>query len=154
MRPKKRQRTQSRVGTKRKKAKQLMKGDGVEQDEAKAVSLLEDCVAHGDADSMMVLAKCCALGCGMEYNAKRAEALVSEAANKGNAEAQNMMEHITVCKGEESSLDCLLSIIFDKASFIHKCLLLDEFHKELHTFSVPILMNIVPCKSIIFRGQG
>ena len=72
---------------KREMARRLMEGDGVGKDEAKAVSLLEDCVAHGDADAMVMLAKCCALGCGMEHNAERAEALVSDAAEKGNYEA-------------------------------------------------------------------
>ena len=72
---------------KREMVGQLLKGDGVEKDEAKAVSLLEDCVADGDADAMLMLAKCCALGRGMKHNAERAEALVIEAAWKGNNEA-------------------------------------------------------------------
>ena len=75
-------------------ARRLLEGDGVDKDEAKAVSLLEDCVAHGDAVAMVMLAKCCALGHGMEYNAERAEALVSEAADKGNDEAQYLMRFI------------------------------------------------------------
>ena len=78
-----------------------MEGDGVDKDEAKAVSLLEDCVAHGDADSMVMLAKCCAFGRGMKYNAERAEALVSEAAEKGNHEARFLLQLINDWKGEE-----------------------------------------------------
>ena len=66
-------------------ARRLLEGDGVDKDEAKAVSLLEDCVAHGDADAMVMLAKCCALGRGMEHNAERAEALVSDASKKGKS---------------------------------------------------------------------
>ena len=81
---------------------QLLKGDGVEKDEAKAVSLLEDCVADGDADAMLMLAKCCALGRGMEHNAERAEALVSEAAEKGNDEARILMKLISNWKGKET----------------------------------------------------
>ena len=79
----------------------LLNGYGVDKDEAKAVSLLEDCVAHGDADAMLMLAKCCALGYGMEHNAERAETLVSEAANKGNDEAQRLMKIINDCKGKQ-----------------------------------------------------
>ena len=75
----------------REMARRLMEGDGVDKDEAKAVSLLEDCVAHGDADAMVMLAKCCALARGMERNAERAEALVSEAAKKGNNEARILL---------------------------------------------------------------
>ena len=89
-------------------AKRLLEGDGVDKDEAKAVSLLEDCVAHGDADAMMMLAKCCALARGMEHNAERAEALVSEAAEKGNHEARVLLQLINEWKGEKSiDLGCL-----------------------------------------------
>ena len=48
-----------------------------------------------------MLAKCCALGCGMEHNAERAEALVSEAAKKGNDEARFLLQLINDWKGEE-----------------------------------------------------
>ena len=113
MLPKKRTRTDSEPGlgcsamqedmeAKRKMAKRLLEGDGVDKDEAKAVSLLEDCVAHGDADAMVMLAKCCALGCGMEHNAKRAEALVSDAAEKGNDDARILLQLINDWKGDES----------------------------------------------------
>ena len=89
-------------------ARRLLEGDDVDKDEAKAVSLLEDCVAHGDADSMVMLAKCCALGCGMEHNAKRAEVLVSDAAEKGNDEARILLRIINDCKGkQEIDLDRL-----------------------------------------------
>ena len=82
-------------------ARQLMEGDGVDKDEAKALSLLEDCVALGDADAMVMLAKCCALGRGMEHNAERAETLVSDAAEKGNDEACILFQFINDWKGEE-----------------------------------------------------
>ena len=82
-------------------ARRLLEGDGVDKDEAKAVSLLEDCVAHGDADAMVMLAKCCALGRGMEHNAKRAEALVSDAAKKGNNEARILLQLINDWKGKQ-----------------------------------------------------
>ena len=74
----------------------------MKKDKANAVSLLEDCVAHGDADAMLLLAKCCALGCGMEHNTERAETLVSDAAKKGNKEARFLMKLINDWKEEES----------------------------------------------------
>ena len=86
---------------KREMARQLLIGDGVDKDQAKAVSILEDCVARGDADAMLMLAKCCALACGMEYNAERAEALVSDAAEKGNYEACFSVQLINDWKGKE-----------------------------------------------------
>ena len=82
-------------------ARRLLEGDGVDKDEAKAVSLLEDCVAHGDVDAMVMLAKCCALGRGMEHNAERAEALVSEAAKKRNHEARILLRIINEWKDKE-----------------------------------------------------
>ena len=93
---------QGHTEAKRELARRLMEGDGVDKDEAKAVSLLEDCVARGDAHAMVVLANCCALARGMEHNAERAEALIKESAEKGNQEAQSLMEVINDCKGKES----------------------------------------------------
>ena len=93
---------QGDTNAKRKLARRLLEGDGVDKNEAKAVSLLEDCVAHGDADAMVMLAKCCALGHGMEHTAKRAEALMSEAAEKGNYEAQSLRKLVTQFRGKES----------------------------------------------------
>ena len=97
-------------------ARRMLKGDGVDKDEAKAVSLLEDCVAHGDADAMVMLAKCCALGRGMEHNAERAEALLSDAAKKGNDEARILMKLINDWKGKqcinlEGLRRCFLKVI-------------------------------------------
>ena len=86
---------------KREMARRLLEGDGVDKDEAKAVSLLEDCVAHGDADAMVMLAKCCALAHGMERNAERAEALVSDAAKKGNYEARILLQLINDWKRKQ-----------------------------------------------------
>ena len=94
--------TQKDMEAKREMARRLVEGDGVDKDEAKAVSLLEDCVAHGDADAMVMLAKCCALGLGMEHDAERAETLVSEAAEKGNDEARILLQLINDWKGDES----------------------------------------------------
>ena len=98
--------------TKREMAMWLMEGDGVDKDDAKAVSLLEDCVTHGDADAMVMLAKCCALGLGMEHNAERAEALVSEAAEKGNHEARILLRLINDWKGKEYiDLECSQKVL-------------------------------------------
>ena len=79
---------------KREMARRLLIGDGVDKDQAKAVSILEDCVALGDTDAMVMLAKCCAFARGMEHNAGRAEALLSDAAQKGNHEARILMQLI------------------------------------------------------------
>ena len=87
---------------KKEMARRLLEGDGVDKDDAKAVSLLEDCVAHGDADAMVMLAKCCALGRGMKHNAKRAETLVSEAAEKENDDARFLTKLINEWKGKET----------------------------------------------------
>ena len=94
--------TREDMVTKREMARRLLEGDGVDKDEAFAVSLLEDCVAYGDTDAMMLLAKCCALERGIEYNAERAEALLSEAAVKGNDEACILVEEINHWKGKQS----------------------------------------------------
>ena len=101
---------QGNMDAKRELAIRLMEGNGAPQNHPKAVALLEDCVTLGDADSMLILTKCCAFGHGMEKDAKRAESLICEAANKGNDEAQCLMELINDWKGKESvdlsSLSC------------------------------------------------
>ena len=86
---------------KRELARRLMEGDGVDKDETKAVSLLGDDVIRGDTDAMVMLAKCCALGRGMEHNAERAETLVSDAAKKGNDEARFLLRIISNWRGKE-----------------------------------------------------
>ena len=86
---------------KREMARRLLEGDCEDKDEAKAVSLLEDCVARGDADSMVMLAKCCTFGRGIERNAERAEALVLNAAEKGNDDARILLRLINNWKGKE-----------------------------------------------------
>ena len=96
------------IEAKREMARRVLNGDGVDKDEAKAVSILEDCVDHGDTDAMVMLAKCCALARGMEHNTERAEALLSDAAQKGNEEARALMEFINDYKGQDSIvLNCL-----------------------------------------------
>ena len=103
---------------KREFARRLLFGDGVDKDEEKAVSLLEDCVADGDVDAMVMLAKCCALERGMGHNAERAEALVSDAAKKGNDEARILMKLINDWKGKESiGLHALSNVVKRTALF-------------------------------------
>ena len=93
---------------KKEQAKRLLKG-GIPTNEAKAVLLLEDCVTLGDVDAMLMLAKCCALGYGIEKNAERAEELITESATKGNREAQILSQFIKNLKGQEIvDLECLL----------------------------------------------
>ena len=92
---------QGDVDAKRELAIRLMEGNGVPQNHPKAVALLEDCVAIGDTEAMLMLAKYCAHGCWMEHNAERAESLICEAAKKRNKEAQCLMKFIKDWKGEE-----------------------------------------------------
>ena len=68
----------------------------------KALALLEDCVALGDTDAMLMLAKCCAFGHGTGQNAERAESLISDAGKKRNPEALSLMRLIKGWKGKES----------------------------------------------------
>ena len=118
---------QGDTDAKRELAIRLMKGKGVPQNHPKAVALLEDCVALGDTDAMVVLAQCCALGRGMEHNAERAESLICEAANKGNHEAQSLMELINDWKGQQSiDLGCLIMALGRGLLDIH----LNVYHRE------------------------
>ena len=137
-------------------ARRLLEGDDVDKDEAKAVSLLEDCVDHGDAVAMVMLAKCCALGHGMEYNAERAESLVSEAAEKGNHEARLLLQLINDCKGNKTvTLESLQ---------INTCLFFFFFTIHLNSTtetmkdcgrieSVVFLLSIIPCTTLTFKGE-
>ena len=103
---------QTHMEAKTELARRLLEGDGVDQDEAKAVSLLEDCVAHSDTDAMVMLAKLCALDHDMEHDAERAEALVSEAAEKGNNEARILFQLINDWKGKEYiDLECSQKVL-------------------------------------------
>ena len=105
---------QGDICAKKEFARRLLNGDGVDENEEKAVSLLEDCVAHGDADAVVMLAKCCALGRGIEHDAERAEVLLSDAAKKGNDEARILMRLINEWKGKESiKLESLCKFFHD-----------------------------------------
>ena len=82
-------------------ARRLLEGEGVDKNETKAVSLLEDCITCGDAEAYMMLAECCAFGLGTERNVERAKTLVTEAAKKGNHEGQTLMELLEECKDKD-----------------------------------------------------
>ena len=84
----------------RKTAELLLFGSDEEEQEL-AVSILEECVDLGDTDAMLMLAKCYAHGLGIEHNGDRAEALVSDAAKKGNGEARILMRLISEWEGKE-----------------------------------------------------
>lgn len=92
--------TQKQIEEKKEQARRLLKG-GTLKNKAKAVELLEDCVALGDADSMLTLAKCYVLGCGIEQNTERAENLLSECAMKGNREAMLLIKFNKDWKGQD-----------------------------------------------------
>lgn len=85
---------QDQMNEKRELARRLVFGDGVDKNEEKGVSLLEDCVTHGDADAMLMLAKCYALGLGTKHNAERAEELLSDSARKGSKDASDFANFI------------------------------------------------------------
>ena len=83
--------TQRVIGTKRGQARRLLQSE-VEENEAKAVSLLEECVAQGDLDAMPILAKCYAFALGTHFDPERAMKLISEATKRGNDEALFLMK--------------------------------------------------------------
>ena len=85
----------------KKKMARLLLERGADKKMAKAVSLLEDCVICGDDDALLMLAKCCAFGLGMERNVERAKTLITEAAKKGNQEGQSLMELLEECKDKD-----------------------------------------------------
>lgn len=87
------------IEAKRELARNLMDYVFLKEDEKQAIELLEDCVVHGDAEAMLMLAQCCAIGRGIEYDAVRAKALISQAAEKGNDEALSLMKFINEWKG-------------------------------------------------------
>ena len=140
---------QKDMDAKREMARRLLKGDGVDKDEAKAVSLLEDCVALGDADAMVMLAKCCALGRGMEHYAQRAEALVSEAAEKGNHQARLLLQFINWGKGKNALIWRVCESVFSTNSNekAHVCVISAGSNEDDFTVeSVALAMNIIPCR--------
>ena len=132
-----------------------MKGDIQGKDEALAVSLLEDCIDLGDTKAMLMLAKWCALGHGMEHNGERAEALVSDAAKKGNDEARVLLQLINEWKGKErinlgSMPKCLLKGLKEK---IHVCIVLTGGIKGECTIErVALVMSILSCQDLNLQG--
>ena len=147
--------TQGDMDAKRELAIRLMEGNGVPQNHPKAVALLEDCVALGDAEAMVILAKCCAFGHGMERNAERAESLISEAANKGNEEALCLMELMNNWKGQKGvNLEGLSGSHRKKISGMFIFMFnTGQIKGELTIERVCLLMNIVICKEINLAGQ-
>ena len=99
---------QGDMDAKRELAIRLMEGNGVPQNHPKAVALLEDCVTLGDADAILMLVKCYALKCGVEQNVKRVEALICEAAKKGNREAQSLKKLMEVWQTDRTMHLCSL----------------------------------------------
>lgn len=88
-----------------------MDAEEMDKEEAKAFSLLEDRTSHDDAEAMLMLAKCYAFGRGIEQDMERAEALVTESANKGNDEAQKLVKLLHEYKGNETIIVTRLHII-------------------------------------------
>ena len=107
---------QGNMGAKRELAIRMMEGNGVPHNHPKAVALLEDCVALGDTDAMLILANCCALGYGIGQDVERAESLVSDAANKGNEEALCLMTLINDWK-DKNGIDLASLLVFHGSEF-------------------------------------
>ena len=148
--------TQGSVVTKKKMARRLLNGDGVDKDEAKAVSILEDCVALGDTDAMVMLAECCAFARGIEHNAGRAEALLSDAAQKGNEEARILMQLINHWKGKErvdlkGLRKCLLKIVNVEIHFCVASVVSVRGKRMIER--IALAMNIVSCRELDLRSQ-
>ena len=101
------------------------------------------------------LAKCCALGRGMAHNAERAEALVSEAAEKGNYEARFLFQLINDWKGKERiDLGCLR--LFSRSSKWKPHvdgISTGGIKGECTIERVALVMNIVPCRELILGCQ-
>lgn len=88
--------TLEELEAKREQAKSLLKGREEIRNLELAVSLLEECVEYGDTDAMLMLAACYALGSGVQYDATRAEVLISEASLNENEEAKYLWEFLWV----------------------------------------------------------
>ena len=134
--------------------RRMLIGGGAKKDEAKALPILEYWAALDDTDAMVMLAKCCALARGMEHNAERAEALLSDAAEKGNHGARILMQLINDWKGQERISLCLqkcllritnVSVHFGVAPIVNmrgKCMIQP----------VALAVNIVPCRELDLRS--
>lgn len=88
-------------------ARRLMDGKGVEKDVARAVSLLEDCMAFFDERGGLFLAECYAIGHGVEQDVERAEAIISEGAEEPiNVDFRRLKEFLDETRTPEK-LECL-----------------------------------------------
>ena len=93
------------VKSKREQARKLMEGKEIEKNEAKALELLEECVSMNDAEAMVMLAKYCVFGHGIEDDRERAKELIVEAAKKGNQEAFSLIRLINYWFCEKGWID-------------------------------------------------
>ena len=143
---------------KKKLARRLL-AEGSPKKEAEAVKLLEECVTLGDADAMMTLAKCYALGCGTVQDADRVDDLLSMAAEKGDKYAEQVLGFIRSWKRQNGIFwNCLLC--FFMRALIH-CSFVRLFTgddttnagEDLNFTIACSFLNIVPCKSLHVNGE-
>lgn len=142
---------QGDLNAKKELARRLMK-DETENNE-KVVSLLEDCASLGDADAMLILAQCYALGPEREQNRKRIETLLAESSKNGNKEALSLVELMTNLEGQKIvDLSCLCRL--RQHDFHLACLSYTLFHSD-HDIgwwfsgeSVGLAMNMLGWKSV------
>ena len=139
-----------------KKIAELLLFGSDEEEQESAVLILEECVDLGDTDAMLMLAKCYAHGVGIEHNGDRAEALVSDAAEKGNQEARILMRFINDWKGKE----CISLGGVEKRLHRGPCgrssyrILPGGLVKGECTIErVALVMNIVSCRELDLEGQ-
>ena len=132
--------TQGHVEAKRELARRLMKGKEIEKNEAKAISLLNECVANGDTNASLMLALWCALGRGMEQNVDRAEAIISDCAKRGNESAMYLIGHINRWKKSKA-------VALDGVSWYF---IRTQKHIINRMFGKNVLMNISQLSSFLF----
>ena len=139
-----------RLEAKKEQARRLLEGKDVEKNETKAVKLLEDCVALGDPDSMLTLAKCYAFGKGVKRNAERAEDLITQSAMNGNTEARPLSNVLREWKRNQA-IDCNSLLGFFRVSFYldlppRHCFPSGTLQQLLTVEQLVFVMNAIPCQ--------
>ena len=131
-------------------------GKGVEKNEARALTLLNECVAGGDSDAMLILAKCCAYGRGMERDAGQAQRLIAEAAKQMNNKAQDFHRLISNY-GQQECIDlaglwkCCFSghCFYCSSLFIHRNAQVLSSKKQL-----PLVLSLCSCTDLLTRSKS
>ena len=149
------QRTLENVPEKKELAMRLMIGKELEKEEVKAVRLVKECAEDGDAEAMLMLGECCALGRGVKHNSERAQVLLTYAAECGNRQAQHLMKLINEWKGKERiDLFGLLTISpssHTKSNTFRTCS--DERMCACTSEELVVFMNSGPFKTLFISSK-